>query len=225
MNTVNTIEAIFISNEAPGKAAPSAPKRASPAFILFSNAERENVKRDHPDVPKADTCRILGEKWKAADADTKGKYAALYAENKIKADEARMMYTGPISLPTKEMRNAKSDPNAPKRACSAFILFSNAERENVKRDHPDAPKADANRLLGEKWKAADADTKGKYAALYAENKIKADEARRMYADSIVVKSDSIAAVGNSPPFWKTLPFHEYHQHFNHSSWFQISGNS
>ncbi len=36
-------------------------------------------------------------------------------------------------------------------------------------------------LLGERWQAASADTKAKYAAMHAENKVKADEAIRVYA--------------------------------------------
>ncbi len=35
----------------------------------------------------------------------------------------------------------------------------------------------------------------------------------------------VSAVGNSPPFLTNLPFHDFPKHFNHSSWFQISGNS
>ena len=66
----------------------------------------------------------------------------------------------------------QSTPIAPKRACSSFILFSKAERANVKREHPGASPAMMFKLLGERWRAADADTKAKYAALHAENKAK-----------------------------------------------------
>jgi hypothetical protein len=74
------------------------------------------------------------------------------------------------------------DPDAPKRACSAFLLFSSAHRASVKADHPDATGADLLRRLGERWRTADADTKAKYGALFLENKARADAARRAYAD-------------------------------------------
>ena len=81
----------------------------------------------------------------------------------------------------KKRKKAAVDPNAPKRACSAFLLFSQAERAVIKRDQPDTPSTVMLQLLGERWQAADADTKAKYVAMHAENKIKADEARRVYA--------------------------------------------
>ena len=177
---------------------PNAPKRAGSAFMLFSQAERANVKRDHPDAPSSDIVKRLGERWNAADADTKAHYTALYAANKVKADEARRVHAESSlvvehsdDVPTTTAPNLanpkrrKADPNAPKRACSAFMLFSQAERANVKRDHPDAPSADIAKRLGERWNAADADTKAHYTALYAANKVKADEARRVHATSVV----------------------------------------
>jgi hypothetical protein len=101
-------------------------------------------------------------------------------------------------------QKTKPDPNAPKRACSAFTIFSQAERANVKRDHPDAPNSDTCKLLAEMWKDADAETKAKYAALYAENKAKSDEARRVYADSKVdvhalLTNDTVAATLHDEP--------------------------
>ena len=35
-------------------------------------------------------------------------------------------------------KGAKKDPNAPKRALSAFMLFSQDKRQKVKEDNPDA---------------------------------------------------------------------------------------
>jgi hypothetical protein len=74
----------------------------------------------------------------------------------------------------------KANPNAPKRACTAFILFSQAERAVIKRDQPETPNSAMLKLLAERWKAADADTKAKYATMHSENKVDADEAKRVY---------------------------------------------
>ena len=89
----------------------------------------------------------------------------------------------PKNTPTPTKRK-KVDPNAPKRAVSAFVLFSQAERVAIKRDQPDTPSAVMFRLLGERWKAADADTKAKYATMHSEHKAIADEARRVYATEV-----------------------------------------
>ena len=37
------------------------------------------VKRDNPEASNTDTLKLLGEKWKAADAETKAKCAAAYS--------------------------------------------------------------------------------------------------------------------------------------------------
>ena len=174
----------------------NAPKRAVSAFVLFSHAERAAIKRDQPDTPNSVMFRLLGERWKAADADTKAKYATMHAENKANADEARRVYAAELHADDSDAESAdtthtpkptkrkKVDHNAPKRAVSAFVLFSQAERVAIKRDQPDTPSAVMFRLLGERWKAADADTKAKYATMHAEHKAIADEARRVYAAEV-----------------------------------------
>ncbi len=50
------------------------------------------IKRDQPETPNSVMIELLGERWKAADADTKAKYAAMHTENKVEADEARRVY-------------------------------------------------------------------------------------------------------------------------------------
>ncbi len=92
----------------------------------------------------------------------------------------------PNTSPTvgRRSRKPRSDPNAPKRECSAFILFSQAERACVKGDYPEATDAELLKRLGEKWKVADSDTKARYTALYASNKLEADESWRAYAGAV-----------------------------------------
>ncbi len=183
---------------------PNAPKRALSAFVLFSQAERVAIKRDQPDTPNSAMLKLLGERWKAADADTKAKYVAMHAENKAEADEARRVYAADTKddsdaesvsaqAPVPKKRKKVVDPNAPKRALSAFILFSQAERVAIKRDQPDTPNSVMLKLLGERWKAADADTKAKYVAMHAENKADADEARRVHAADTKNDSDAESA--------------------------------
>jgi len=47
--------------------------------------------------------------------------------------------------------------------------------------NPTPPNSDGFKLLGERWKAVNADTNTKYAAMHAENKVEADEAMRVSA--------------------------------------------
>ncbi|KAI7833298.1 high mobility group box domain-containing protein [Kickxella alabastrina] len=53
----------------------------------------------------------------------------------------------------KKAKRSKKDPNAPKRALSAYMYFSQAKRKSVKDENPDATFGNIGKLLGEKWKA------------------------------------------------------------------------
>ncbi|GHJ84630.1 hypothetical protein NliqN6_1032 [Naganishia liquefaciens] len=54
----------------------------------------------------------------------------------------------------KKRKKAKSkkDPNAPKRAMSAFMFYSMAQRDNVKNANPDLSFGEIGKQLGEQWR-------------------------------------------------------------------------
>jgi HMG (high mobility group) box len=54
---------------------------------------------------------------------------------------------------------AKKDKNAPKRALSAYMFFSQDWRERIKTENPDAGFGEVGKLLGAKWKELDEDEK------------------------------------------------------------------
>lgn len=54
---------------------------------------------------------------------------------------------------------AKKDKNAPKRALSAYMFFSQDWRERIKTENPDAGFGEVGKLLGAKWKELDDDEK------------------------------------------------------------------
>lgn len=84
------------------------------------------------------------------------------AKRKAKAEEGE---------PAKKKR-AKKDPNAPKKGLSAFMFFSQAMRDTIKEENPDVSFGEIGKLLGERWKALDAEGKEPY-----EEKARKDKAR------------------------------------------------
>ncbi|CAK9175389.1 unnamed protein product [Ilex paraguariensis] len=64
----------------------------------------------------------------------------------------------------KKKQKKKKDPNAPKRAISAFMYFSHAERENVKKSNPGIPFTEMGRVLGDQWNKMSAEEKEPYEA-------------------------------------------------------------
>ena len=147
---------------------PNAPKKALSAFILFSNAKRAEVtaelKAANPDMKGvAEVGKKLGEMWKALSDAEKEPFNKMAADDKERYAKAMEGYTPPEGSDEPEPKKgkkakAKKDPNAPKKALSAFILFSNAKRAEVtaelKAANPDMKGvAEVGKKLGEMWKA------------------------------------------------------------------------
>ncbi|XP_071735050.1 FACT complex subunit SSRP1-like isoform X2 [Rutidosis leptorrhynchoides] len=64
----------------------------------------------------------------------------------------------------KRKQKKKKDPNAPKRALSGFMFFSQLERENVKKEIPGISFKEIARVLGERWNKLSAAEKEPYEA-------------------------------------------------------------
>ncbi|THG15340.1 hypothetical protein TEA_005317 [Camellia sinensis var. sinensis] len=77
----------------------------------------------------------------------------------------------------KRKQKKKKDPNAPKRALSGFMFFSQSERENIKKINPGIAFTDVGRVLGDKWKKMTAAEKEPYEA-------KAQADKKRYKDEI-----------------------------------------
>ncbi|KAI3985786.1 hypothetical protein MKX01_026572 [Papaver californicum] len=77
----------------------------------------------------------------------------------------------------KKKPKKKKDPNAPKKAMSGFMFFSQTERENIKKSNPGISFTDTAKALGEQWKKMTAEEKEPYEA-----KAKVDQKR--YKDAM-----------------------------------------
>uniref|UniRef100_A0A7N0SZ33 FACT complex subunit SSRP1 n=1 Tax=Kalanchoe fedtschenkoi TaxID=63787 RepID=A0A7N0SZ33_KALFE len=71
----------------------------------------------------------------------------------------------------------KKDPNAPKRAMTGFMYFSQVERENIKKSNPGIAFTDISKVLGEKWNKMTEEEKEPYKA-------KAHADKKRYADEV-----------------------------------------
>jgi hypothetical protein len=74
----------------------------------------------------------------------------------------------------------KKDPNAPKRALSAYMFFSQDWRERIKAENPDAGFGEVGKLLGAKWKELDDTEKKPYIEQAARDKTRAENEKAAY---------------------------------------------
>ncbi|XP_024031637.1 FACT complex subunit SSRP1 [Morus notabilis] len=77
----------------------------------------------------------------------------------------------------KKKQKKKKDPNAPKRAMSGFMFFSQMDRENVKKSNPGISFTEVGRVLGDKWKKMSVEEKEPYEA-------KAQQDKKRYKEEI-----------------------------------------
>ncbi|KAF8408055.1 hypothetical protein HHK36_007196 [Tetracentron sinense] len=91
----------------------------------------------------------------------------------------------------KRKQKKKKDPNAPKRAMSGFMFFSQTERENVRKSNPGIAIPDVGRALGEMWKKMTAEEKEPYEA-----RARADQKRYKEAMANYKNPSKIIDLGN-----------------------------
>ncbi|XP_051118009.1 FACT complex subunit SSRP1-like isoform X2 [Andrographis paniculata] len=122
----------------------------------------------------SDASESGGEKEVPAKKKSKKEAAAPKApapSNKKKAND------GDDDGSKKKKPKKKKDPNAPKRAMSAFMFFSQTERDNMKKSNPGISFTELGKVLGERWNKMTGEEKSPYEA-----KARADKKR--YSEEI-----------------------------------------
>ncbi|KAK4048425.1 Non-histone chromosomal protein 6 [Microbotryomycetes sp. JL201] len=82
----------------------------------------------------------------------------------------------------------KKDPNAPKRPLSAYMHFSQQNREQVKSDNPEASFGELGKLLGGKWKEMSDSEKKPYVDMAEKDKARYEKEKAAH-DSGAAKED------------------------------------
>ncbi|CAO1635030.1 unnamed protein product [Jaminaea pallidilutea] len=72
------------------------------------------------------------------------------------------------------------DPNAPKRALSAYMFFSQDQREKTKNDNPNATFGEIGRILGATWKEMSDAQKKPYIDMAERDKKRAEQEKAAY---------------------------------------------
>ena len=78
----------------------------------------------------------------------------------------------------------KKDKNAPKRTRSAYVLFGNAKREEIKKTNPDASNTDVMKIISEHWNKLTDEEKKVYESQSAEDKERYLEEKEEYDNGL-----------------------------------------
>jgi len=143
--------------KSPLRKAPQAPKRFKSSYILFFMHVQEKIKAElNGKAPAPAVSKKASELWKALSLKDRQYWANEAVKEKERYMTEKAAYTGPWQVPNKR---AKKDPNAPKRNPSAFLLFSQDKRKELKNLNPGMKNTDISILLGKAWRDTPAEKK------------------------------------------------------------------
>jgi hypothetical protein len=145
----------------------TAPKRPRTAFIMYLSDHRENIIKSNPGIKFTDITKVGAEQWKQAKPAVKSKYEKAAEEDK--ARYAKEMETYVPDPNEKKKKRKQKDPNAPKKANTAYIFFVQSRVDAVKKAHPDYKMTEVMADLGQTWKALSEKEKKQFKDLAAKD--------------------------------------------------------
>jgi len=156
------------------------PKGRMSAYAYFVQTCREEHKKKHPNeqVVFAEFSKKCAERWKTMNDKEKQRFHQMAERDRKRYDGEMANYKPPKG--EKRKKKKAKDPNAPKRALSAFFWFCNDERPKVKEAMPDTSVGEVAKELGRRWNAINPDLKTKYEALAAKDKARYEKEMKGY---------------------------------------------
>jgi hypothetical protein len=91
---------------------PFAPKRASSAYLFFTNEMRPQLVQEYPGIKFVEVGKVLGERWWALTATEKKRYEHMAAEDKVRYQLQMQQYTA-------NQAAARYQPQVPQQAAAA----------------------------------------------------------------------------------------------------------
>jgi len=191
---------------------PNAPKRPLSAYFLWTADVRAKTVRENPKASLTEMAGILGKKWgKLSDAQKKPyqtkaaktkavwqkkmdkyKKSAAYKEfkNSNKVPELVKSVCKKFNIACKK-RNPSTfpaDPNAPKRAPSAYFLFGDSVRATIQKKLKGKPVSEVAKAIGAQWKNISASDKAKFEKKAALQKKTVDAKKKKYEKTTTYKN-------------------------------------
>lgn len=162
------------------------PRGKMSAYAFFLQICREDHKKKHPNdqVNFAEFSKKCAEKWKGMSDKEKKRFHDLATGDKARYEKDMSSYSPPEGTKSGKRKRGKKDPNAPKRALSAFFWFCNDERPKVRAIGPNLPVGDVAKELGKRWALVEPDAKKRYEQLAAKDKERYQQAIQIYKDGL-----------------------------------------
>mmetsp|Transcript_27852 Transcript_27852/g.66332 ORF Transcript_27852/g.66332 Transcript_27852/m.66332 type:complete len:296 (-) Transcript_27852:142-1029(-) len=161
------------------------PKRAMSAYMYFANHVRPIIGKAKPELTMTGISKEIGIKWKDLAEPDRKKFHTESENAKVTYEKEKSEYEAKVPEDIRKQRLSKAqmkkrkilkkkskDPNAPKKALSAFMIFSNKIREQVKTEKPELGFAELGREIANRWNVKTPEQKKEFEAISEEAKAK-----------------------------------------------------
>ncbi|XP_050415746.1 high mobility group protein B2 [Patella vulgata] len=155
------------------------PRGRMSSYAFFVQTCREEHKKKHPGegVVFVEFTKKCASKWKEMTPKEKLRFEDMAAKDKVRYEKEMQTYA-PTGTEAGKKRRGKKDPNAPKRALSAFFFFCNEERPKVKAVYPNYTIGEVAKELGKRWEHVK--EKRKYEEMTEKDKIRYQKEMEIY---------------------------------------------
>lgn len=123
------------------------PKRAKSAYLYFSNFNRIDLRKSHPDMGFSEQSKETARRWHDMKESEKKPFVDMAQKDKERFD-----------------REKNEIPEKPTRSPNSFMAFAKDNREKVIAGNPEWNMGMVQKRLGEMWKQAPDDVKKRYNA-------------------------------------------------------------
>uniref|UniRef100_A0A915E562 HMG box domain-containing protein n=1 Tax=Ditylenchus dipsaci TaxID=166011 RepID=A0A915E562_9BILA len=151
-------------------------------FFVKMCYEEHKKKYPNENVQVTEISKKCSQKWKTMSDDEKKRFFELAQKDAERYQAEVAAYGGEDVL--RKRKRAKKDPNAPKRALSAFFFFSNEKRPEVQQSHPEWKVGQIAQELGRYWKTLTEQDREIYDKKAAEDKERYAEDMRIYRETL-----------------------------------------
>ncbi|KAL6726184.1 hypothetical protein Aduo_008184 [Ancylostoma duodenale] len=151
-------------------------------FFVKMCYEEHKKKYPNENVQVTEISKKCSEKWKTMSDDEKRRFYELAQKDAERYQAEVAAYGGEDAM--RKRKRAKKDPNAPKRALSAFFFFSQDRRPEVQQMHPEWKVGQVAQELGRMWKNVSMDEKDMYERKALADKERYAEEMRDYKTAI-----------------------------------------
>lgn len=147
-------------------------KGPSSAWIMFSNAERENLKTYHPNLDFGQQSQILSRKWKEMTEAQKQPYKLMHQEDRKRflADKANLSEDDLKMLRTHKRNLKIKKKDRPRAGLSAYMFFVKSRRKELLASDPNLKFDQIGKRLGEIWATMDTAARAPFEQQSSEDK-------------------------------------------------------